>query len=543
MFGGAWASDGIFGKVSLQFKLMPRNRTLRFGGHSALLVLFTFCALTGWGQTAPAAIVGDRLIAAEWPVSVRPASHAAGESNLLIVCHSGLVMWYDEANDVIRDEPFLDLSATGLDIVDYGIMSEQGLNDLILDPNFEENGLFYVIYNGHRPDGTGTFIDERLLCFGTNADRTQADPNTWFEVLELVQPARGHNGGQLHFGPLDGYLYISTGDGGGTGTGETGGGSGGDDHGPIGNGQNLQTLLGKLLRIEVHGLAPYTVPESNPFVGNDEALNEIWAYGFRNPWRWSFDRLTGDKFIGDVGEVDWEEVSMEAADSEGGLNFGWRLMEGPMCYEPVVDCDPDGNLELPIFSYPHDNGWCSVIGGYRYRGSEIPTLYGSYIFTDACGFYDVKFWSLTEQADGSWLDAPLDIQVPDGFVPWDETRFAFSENNEGELYLCTRLNVYKLVYDPADQQGGGDLADVLRFTPNPVLAGSDVVLDVGSLEYLTRLRITEASGRLVHDVELSAVQTPYTWNTAGMTAGTYVIEAWTAADPAPIRGKLSVIQP
>lgn len=522
---------------------MPNPRALHFRGRSILLAAFSCLATVTWSQSAPAAIVGNRLIEAEWPVSVRPASHAADETQLLIICHSGLVMWYDEANDLIRDEPFLDLSSTGLNLVDYGIMSEQGLNDLILDPNFEENGLFYVIYNGYRPDGSGTFIDERLICFGTNEAHTHADPTTWFEVLELDQPARGHNGGQLHFGPLDGYLYISTGDGGGTGTGATGGGSGGDDHGPIGNGQNLQTLLGKLLRIEVHGLAPYTIPPSNPFVGNADALDEIWAYGFRNPWRWSFDRLTGDKFIGDVGEVDWEEVSMEAAESAGGLNFGWRLMEGPMCYEPVVDCNPDASLELPIFSYPHDNGWCSVIGGYRYRGNEIPTLYGAYLFTDACGFYDVKFWTLTEQADGSWLDAPLDIQVPGGFVPWDETRFAFSENNAGELYLCTRLNVYKLVYDPADQTGEGELAESLRFTPNPVLSGNDVILDVGSRTFLTRLRMTDTRGRLVHDAELSGMETPYTWNTAGMEGGTYLIEAWTAGADAPVRGKLSVIRP
>lgn len=524
---------------------MPSRYALHRRGRSALFtIVATLLACTGFSQsTAPESIVGERLIAAEWPVSVRPASHAEDETNLLIVCHSGLVMWYDEETGEVRDQPFLDLSSTGLDLCDYGIMSEQGLNDLILDPDFESNGLFYVIYNGYRPDGTGTFIDERLVCFGTNADRTAADPATWSEVLELVQPARGHNGGQLHFGPLDGYLYISTGDGGGTGTGETGGGSGGDDHGPIGNGQNLETLLGKLLRIDVHGLDPYTIPEDNPFVGNPDALDEIWAYGFRNPWRWSFDRLTGDKFIGDVGEVDWEEISMESAASAGGLNFGWRLMEGPMCYEPVVDCDPDGNLELPIFSYPNENGWCSVIGGYRYRGSDIPSLYGSYVFTDACGFYDVKFWSLTEQADGTWVDAPLDIQVPDGFVPWDETRFAFSENNRGELYLCTRLNIYKLVYDPADQSGGGPLADVLRFTPNPVVIGNDVVLDMGSNAFLTHLRITDASGRLVHDVELSGAEAPYTWNTAGMTAGTFIVEAWSAGNAAPVRGKLSVIRP
>ena len=509
-----------------------------------LLLVGVLLASTAAFAQAPIAIAGERLTAAEWPVAVRPATHDIDETNLLIVCHSGLVMWFDEVTGTVRELPFLDLSETGLDIVDYGIMSEQGLNDLILDPDFEQNGLFYIMYNGYRPDGTGSFIDERMVCFGTNADRTAADPSVWFEVLELEQPARGHNGGQMHFGPNDGYLYVSTGDGGGTGTGEIGGGSGGDDHGPIGNGQNLQTLLGKILRIDIHGLEPYTIPPDNPFVGNLDASDEIWSYGFRNPWRWSFDRLTGDKFIGDVGEVDWEEINMEAADSEGGLNYGWRLMEGAMCYEPVVDCNPNNDLELPIFAYPHENGWCSVIGGYRYRGEAIPSLYGSYVFTDACGFYDVKFWTLLEQADGSWSDAPLDLQVPGGFVPWEETRFAFSENNRGELYLCTQLNVYRLTYDPNDFTPGPNPGlNGVFLSPNPAGIGQEVLLDIGGEWMLERMRITDAGGRVIHDVQLDFATTPYTWNTSGMTPGTYIIEVWPLGQEHSQRGRLAVIRP
>ena len=133
--------------------------------------------------------------------------------------------------------------------------------------------------------------------------------------------------------------------------------------------------------------------------------------------------------------------------------------------------------------------------------------------------------------------------MPGGFVPWDETRFGFSENNQGELYLCTRLNIYKLVYDPADQTGGGELADALRFTPNPVVIGNDVNLDMGADAFLTRLRIVDISGRVVHDAELTGAEALYTWNTSGMNAGTYVIEAWSASSPNPVRGKLSVIRP
>ena len=491
------------------------------------------CAVHASGQywpedvpvsTAPAALVGERLLAAEWPVAVRPASHDPEETALLVVCHTGEVLVYDPANGGVRETPFMHLGAGGLDLVDYGIMSEQGLNDLVLDPEFETNGLVYAIYNGQRPDGTGNRLHQRLVCFGTTPDRSAVDPSVWYELLVFEEDERGHNGGQLHFGP-DGLLYLSVGDGGGTGTGATGGGSGGDDHGPIGNGQNLGTLLGKLLRIRTHGLAPYSIPEDNPFVGVAGALPEIWAYGFRNPWRWSFDRLTGDLFIGDVGEVDWEEVSFEPAGSGGGRNYGWRRMEGPMCYEPVVDCDPDSVLVRPIFAYPHANGWCSVIGGYRYRGTAIPSLYGSYLLTDACGFYDVKFWALQEGANGLWSHAPIEIQVPGGFPQWDEPRYAFGEDNRGELYLCTRNFVYKIAYDPADLDG--EFADHVRFTPNPAAAGADVTLDLGVGVALERLRIFDAAGRTVHDVELLAAQAPYTWNTAGLAPGTYVVQTFT----------------
>ncbi|PCJ81797.1 MAG: hypothetical protein COA49_04395 [Bacteroidetes bacterium] len=277
-----------------------------------------------------------------------------------------------------------------MDIVDFGVMSEQGMNGLVLDPNFEENGLFYVMYNGYRPDGTGELIDERILCFGTSSDHKTAETGVWSEVLELVQPDAGHNGGQILFG-ADGYLYISTGDGGSTGSGATGGGSGGDDHGPIGNAQNLESLLGKILRIDVHGFEPYTIPSDNPFVDDLAARDELWAYGLRNPWRWSFDRETGDMYIGDVGEVDWEEVNFEPAGSAGGLNYGWRLMEGSSCYEPIIDCDPGEVTTLPIFEFPHENGLCSVIGGVVYRGLNIPSLQGYYVLSDACGFGDTQF--------------------------------------------------------------------------------------------------------------------------------------------------------
>ena len=297
-----------------------------------LFVLLTFVVFLDFfssasAQSAPSTINAIRIAEVDQPIQVLSASHDTNDNALLLVGHDGVVHYWEPVSG-IRSTPFLDLGVNGLDIVDFGDMSEQGLNGMVLDLDFDNNGLFYVMYNGYKPDGTGELIDERILCFGTTDDHLSADTEVWYEVLELVQPDQGHNGGQILFGP-DNYLYISTGDGGSTGSGATGGGSGGDDHGPIGNGQNLESLLGKILRIDVNGLNPYTIPSSNPFVGIKDTRDEIWSYGLRNPWRFCFDSENGDMYIGDVGEVDWEEINYEAGGSLGGINYGWRLMEGP----------------------------------------------------------------------------------------------------------------------------------------------------------------------------------------------------------------------
>ncbi len=174
-------------------------------------------------------------------------------------------------------------------------------------------------------------------------DPYTADPTFWEEIITFEMPRRGHNGGNIHFG-TDGYLYLSVGDGGSTGSGASGGGSGGDADN---NGQRLDVTLGKILRLDVSGPAPYTIPADNPFVPQFGARGEIWAYGLRNPWRWSFDRLTGDMYVGDVGEVDWEEINFTPA-GVAGTNYGWRLLEGPDCYEPVIDCDPTTSPMSPF---------------------------------------------------------------------------------------------------------------------------------------------------------------------------------------------------
>jgi glucose/arabinose dehydrogenase len=246
--------------------------------------------------------------------------------------------------------PVLDLS----DEVSLG--GEQGLLGLAFAPG---GGELYVNY-------TDTSGDTHVTGFAMDGDRV--DPATRREILVVDQPYSNHNGGNLAFGP-DGYLYIGLGDG----------GSGGD---PLGNGQSLSTVLGKMLRIDpqLSGGAPFRIPSDNPFVGHPDTRPAIWAYGLRNPWRYSFDRLTGDLWIGDVGQSAWEEIDRQPARSNGGENYGWNLAEGS---HPFAG-DPPADAERPVYEYSQDGGGCTVIGGYVYRGEAIPDLYGAYLFGDLC---------------------------------------------------------------------------------------------------------------------------------------------------------------
>ncbi len=250
--------------------------------------------------------------------------------------------------------PFLDLSGS----VSNG--SEQGLLGMTFHPEYESNGFFYVDYT----DADG---DTRVVRYAVStADPDAADPASAKLILAVEQPFSNHNGGLLLFGS-DGKLYIGLGDG----------GSGGDPHG---NGQDLGTLLGKILRIDVDEGDPYTIPSDNPFVGRADARGEIWAYGLRNPWRFAFDTAAGLLYIADVGQNAWEEVNVVAADV-GGLNFGWNIMEGTHCYG-ASSCDQNG-LTLPMLEYGHAEG-CSITGGFVYRGTLVPSAVGQYFYSDYC---------------------------------------------------------------------------------------------------------------------------------------------------------------
>ena len=276
---------------------------------------------------------------------------------------------------------------------------EEGLLGLAFDPDYESNGFLYVYYTA---DGPRRSVISRFTV-GQGEDTT--DPGTETLVLEVEQPYANHNGGQIVFGPDD-FLYVGLGDG----------GSAGD---PKRNGQNLATLLGTILRLDVStpdSTGTYSIPPDNPFVGVRDARPEIWAYGLRNPWRFTFDSETGDLWAADVGQNKLEEVDL----IRPGLNYGWNIMEGDECYPR--SCDTRG-LELPIVVYGRDGG-CSITGGYVYRGSRIPSLYGAYVYGDFCSG---KIWAL--RYDGSRVTES--IQVADTRIRIS----SFAEDTDGELYI------------------------------------------------------------------------------------------------------------
>jgi len=369
-----------------------------------LFLLLAFPLLSACAQTNNADYSFEQVVEGfNSPVDLVHAGDGSGR--LFVIEKDGTIRIID-GGDVLA-EPFLNIE----DRTSKG--GERGLLGLAFHPNYADNGLFYVNYTD---EGGSTVVAQYSVSDGPTVAANDSEQI----LLTIPQPEGNHNGGDLAFGP-DGYLYIATGDGGG----------GGDRHGEIGNGQDLTTLLGKLLRIEV-GQGSYAVPSSNPFLDNVEARDEIWAYGLRNPWRFSFDRETDDLYIGDVGQNAYEEISFQAAGSEGGENYGWRIMEGFNCYQPRENCDKTGLVD-PILEYPHSEG-NSVTGGYVYRGEALPELVGSYFYGD---FGNGNIWRATQNDDGSFSS--------ELFMDTSFSISSFGEDEAGELYLVDfRGGVYRL---------------------------------------------------------------------------------------------------
>ncbi len=305
-------------------------------------------------------------------------------------------------NGKVQSTPFLDITSR---VGSSG--SEQGLLSVAFHPDYKSNGYLYVDYT----DTNGNTVVAR---FTAASDRNSADPSSFKKILGFDQPYANHNGGQLVFGP-DGMLWIGAGDG----------GSGGDPHG---NGQNTNTLLGKILRIDVDHGDPYAIPPDNPFANGAGGKPEVWAYGLRNPWRFSFDSKTNDLYIGDVGQSNWEEIDFVSSSLKPGLNFGWNQMEGTHCYPPGSSCDTTG-ITLPVAEYSHAPNNCSVTGGYVYRGTQFPAIDGVYFFTDYCSG---RIWALTHDASGTWTQT----QVADGRAGFS----SFGVDGNGEIYVTDLSN-------------------------------------------------------------------------------------------------------
>jgi len=311
-------------------------------------------------------------------------------------------------NGKLLPTPFLDLSG---DVIKKEGYDERGLLGLAFHPDFAHNGKFYV-YCSVPDNSAGANHRSEVREYTATTNANTVGKNNMRVVLHFLEPEANHNGGDLKFGP-DGFLYIGVGDGGGAN----------DQHGEHGNGQNLNTLLGKILRIDVNQ-NPYGIPKDNPYVNKAGARPEIFAYGLRNPWRISFDRSTGRLFAGDVGQDAYEEVDIV----KNGGNYGWRVREG---LHPKNTSDPDPkNWINPITEYPHPEG-ISVTGGFVYRGKAIPSLQGKYVFADWSG----PVWALTDTKQEQWSREKLPISKSPGY--WQI--YSFGEDQSGELYILAVL--------------------------------------------------------------------------------------------------------
>jgi glucose/arabinose dehydrogenase len=375
---------------------------------------------------------------------------------------------------------------------------EQGLLGLAFAPDYATTGRFYINYT--RADGA-TIVARHTV----SADPDSANPNGTV-ILTVAQPFANHNGGWLGFGP-DGYLYVALGDGGDAGD-------------PGDRAQNLTTLLGKLLRIDVGG-ATYAIPPTNPFAGPTTGLDEIWAYGLRNPWRPAFDRDTGDLVIADVGQGQIEEIDLQSASSGGGENYGWRCYEGsnffgPSTTTPCGSCFAAGCPKIqPAFEYPHTENRCSVTGGYIYRGDSIPNLAGTYFFGDYCAgkIYTGRFVgdTLVFVHDRTAEMAPGGGRTIDNIT-------SFGEDAAGELYICDLDGeVYKIVrgiVTGVENEAGPVTSRRLFLEPVPFRSDLRVILRMPREEQV-RVNVFDVHGRRVRtilDGEVSSGRHALVWD-------------------------------
>jgi glucose/arabinose dehydrogenase len=451
--------------------------------HKTLLVVLVnslILTLSAWTADAPSSLAGSLAhpelskiseFALVNPAPLDPASLkfqelASGLVNPLFITHagdaSGRLFVVERAgririirNGALLSTPFLNIESR---VKSTG--GEQGLLSIAFHPSFETNRQFFVAYTAPRSGDTSgsNLILERFTASSTSPD--QANPATGVILLSIPHPTNSnHNGGTLAFGQ-DGYLYWSTGDGGGAGD-------------PNNNGQNLYSLLGKILRLNVDSGSPYQIPPGNPFYTSTDpsVKKEIWAYGLRNPWRFSFDRLTHDLYIGDVGQSAREEIDFQAQNSAGGENYGWRVMEGSLCYDPVSGCNTTGKV-LPVAEYDHSLG-CSVTGGYVYHGARYPALTGYYFYGDFCSG---RLFSLYKDPVAGWITNQL--------LDTAYKITTFGEDEQGELYLADYATgkIYSMQYAPlaADSVGVFRPSNGALYLKNSNVTGyADIAINYG----------------------------------------------------------------
>lgn len=415
-------------------------------GSSDFLILPRLVVTDSLPPVWPDLQLGTPITNANSPVALTHAPDGSGR--LFIVERAGRIRIWD--GGALRT--FLDLRSR-VNTSDSG-GDERGLLALAFSPEYATNGHFYVNYISGNSSPRGSTVISRFTVNPANAD--DGIETSEEVILVIPQPEPNHNGGQINFGP-DGYLYIGMGDGGGAG----------DLHGSVGNGQANDTFLGKMLRIDVEGLPdpglPYAIPADNPFLLDTQVPNEIWAFGLRNPWRWSFDRKTGDMYIADVGQYEWEEVNFIPAASTGGENFQWRRVEGFNTFNSGTPLTK-GTSTDPVFEYDHNAG-SSITGGYVYRGSSFPRMEGIYYFGD---YNSGRIWGLQRDPSGNWIDRQ--------FLDTSLNISSFGEDEAGNLYVASLFtgDIYRL----SDTRGETYLqVTEASFTPDgeaQVLFGSEI---------------------------------------------------------------------
>ena len=418
----------------------------------------------------------------------------AGDDRLFVVEQDGTIKIIDGTGNVISSN-FLDIKSKVSSPADNlpGYDAELGLLGLAFHPDFQNNGYFFVNYT----DNNQNTVISRFTA--NNPNSNTADPNSELIILTASQPHWNHNGGALRFGP-DGYLYIGIGDG----------GSGGD---PYGNGQNTLTFLGKILRIDIDNGSPYSSPSDNPFVSSGgNTLDEIWAIGLRNPWKFNFDKTTGDLWIGDVGQNAWEEIDFQPSTSSGGENYGWDCYEG---FSNFSSSSQPCNLNYvdPIHVYQNtgSSGDCSVTGGHVYRGSSYPNMTGHYIFTDYCSG---KFWTLYDN-NGSW-----DVTYQPTFQGYYSS---FGESTSGEIFTCRLYAgiVYRVI-DTSPTNIMDEKINKSYIYPNPTFDYCNVFFN--SQNTKSEIKFYDNRGNNVKNQKINTDRTNVKIDISELKSGSYVVQ-------------------